>query len=217
SPLSGRPVPLVRPGPVGHNTAMDATPIHLAFDGGTVVVTGAEPQRLAALPHVRADPRTDVFRAEALYYRPLVEHLVRAKLPDKDTARSWQRTPWPLRPSRDPFPHQTEALEAWWKAGGRGVAVLPTGTGKTFLAVLAIQRTARPALVVTPTIDLLHQWYAELSVSFGVPVGVVGGGDYDFQPLTVTTYDSAHLYADRWGSRFGLVVFDECHHLPGPT
>jgi superfamily II DNA or RNA helicase len=108
-------------------------------------------------------------------------------------------------------------LETWWDGGGRGVVVLPTGTGKTHVAVLAIARAERPTLVITPTIDLLHQWYGELSLAFQVPVGVVGGGDYDFQPLTVTTYDSAHIHVERWGNRFGLLVFDECHHLPGPS
>src|SRR5262249_39509424 len=88
---------------------------------------------------------------------------------------------------------------------------------KTFLAVLAIYRAARPALVITPTIDLLNQWYGELRAAFQVPVGLLGGGYYDLQPLTVTTYDSAYIHLERWGNRFGLVVFDECHHLPGPT
>ena len=30
----------------------------------------------------------------------------------------------------------------------------------------------------------------------------------------MTTYDSALIHMDHMGSRFGLVVFDECHHLP---
>ena len=101
--------------------------------------------------------------------------------------------------------------------GGRGVVVLPTGTGKTHLANMAIERAGRPTLVVTPTIDLMNQWYDELTLSFGVEVGLLGGGYYDIQPLTVTTYDSAYLNMDRLGNRFGLIVFDECHHLPGPT
>jgi superfamily II DNA or RNA helicase len=46
---------------------------------------------------------------------------------------------------------------------------------------------------------------------------VVGGGEHDVQPLTVTTYDSAYLHMEHLGARFALVVFDECHHLPGPT
>ncbi|MCB1057736.1 MAG: DEAD/DEAH box helicase, partial [Acidobacteria bacterium] len=29
--------------------------------------------------------------------------------------------------------------------------------------------------------------------------------------------DSAYLHMERLGDRFGLLVFDECHHLPGPS
>ncbi len=196
---------------------MEAGPIHLTFDGGTLVVRGPDAGRLAALPGCRLDPRSGTYRAEARCYRALVEHLRRHQLPYTDEARAYQATPWPLRSERRPFPHQAEALEAWWAGGGRGVVVLPTGTGKTFLAVLAIERAARPALVITPTIDLLNQWYDELVSAFAVPVGLLGGGYYDIQPLTVTTYDSAYIHLERWGHRFGLLVFDECHHLPGPT
>ncbi len=196
---------------------MEGTPIQLRFDGGTLVITGAAPDRLASLPDCRLDPRSGTYRAEARSYRTLVEHLRRERLPYRDEARAYQPSPWPLHSARVPFPHQTEALETWWGAGGRGVVVLPTGTGKTFLAVLAIHRAARPALVITPTIDLLNQWYDELLAAFQVPVGLLGGGYYDLQPLTVTTYDSAYIHLERWGNRFGLVVYDECHHLPGPT
>jgi superfamily II DNA or RNA helicase len=198
---------------------MERAPLQLAFEGGTVVVTGATPEFLATLPYCRHDPRADVFRAEGRHYRALVEHLRREKVPYADAARGYPAAPLsrPLRSERQPFPHQTEAVEAWLKAGSRGVVVLPTGTGKTFVALLAIDRTQRPALVVTPTIDLMNQWYGELMDAFGDPVGLLGGAYYDLQPLTVTTYDSAHIHMERWGNRYGLVVFDECHHLPGPS
>src|SRR5579871_1783133 len=196
---------------------MEGAPIHLAFDGGTLVVSGAEPQRLATLPGCRLDPRSGGYRAEARHYRAIVESLRRQHWPYEDEARAYQPTPWALRTTRDPFPHQLEALETWWQKNGQGVVVLPTGTGKTHLAILAIQRAGRPALVVTPTIDLLNQWYSELLSAFELPVGLLGGGYYELQPLTVTTYDSAYLHLERWGNRFGLLVFDECHHLPGPT
>src|SRR4051794_4173951 len=155
---------------------MDAPSLQLAFDGGTLVLSGAPPEQLTSLPGVRFDPRSGSYRAEARHYRAVVEQLRQRKSAYRDDARAYQPTPWPLRTSRDPFPHQTEALETWWKAGGRGVVVLPTGTGKTYLAVLAISRAERPALVVTPTIDLLNQWYDELLLAFGEPVGLLGAG-----------------------------------------
>jgi superfamily II DNA or RNA helicase len=194
-----------------------STPIHLAYDGGTIVVTGGLDDDRANLPGVAFDPRTRTERAQGCQYRGIVEALIAKKIEYTDAAREYQGVPWTLTSDRVPFPHQTEAVATWWKARARGVVVLPTGTGKTFVAMLAIQKAARPALVVTPTIDLLNQWHWELSKAFGGTVGLMGGGDYDIQPLTVTTYDSAYIHLERWGNRFGLLVFDECHHLPGPT
>jgi superfamily II DNA or RNA helicase len=196
---------------------MDAEPITLAFDRGTLLLSGPSPEHLTTLPGTRLDPRTQSYRAEGRFYRAIVETLREAKTPYRDVARDFQPTAWPLRTVREPFPHQTEALEVWRRQGSRGIVVLPTGTGKTYMAILAIHHTGRPTLVVTPTIDLLNQWYAELVVAFGEPVGLLGGGYSELQPLTVTTYDSAYIHVERWGNRYGLLVFDECHHLPGPT
>src|SRR5437660_1604333 len=128
---------------MGHNAQMEGSPIHLAFDGGTLILTGSTPEQLTTLPGCRFDQRSGVHRAEARHYRAIVEFLRKNKTPYKDEARNYEPTPWTLRTSRDPFPHQTEGLETWWKEGGRGVVVLPTGTGKTYLAVLGIQRAGR--------------------------------------------------------------------------
>src|SRR5438270_11005304 len=185
---------------------MDAPAIHLAFESGTLLVAGATPDRLLQLPGVRFDPRTNAYRAEGRHYRAIVEQLRANHAPYADEVRTYQQTPWPLRIEREAFPHQTESVEAWWRQRGRGVVVLPTGTGKTHVAILAIAKAARPALVVTPTIDLLNQWYAELSDAFRVPIGLMGGGHHDLRPLTVTTYDSAYIYVEKWGNRFGLLV-----------
>jgi superfamily II DNA or RNA helicase len=189
----------------------------LAFDAGTLVVEGLPADDPRGLPGIKPDPRAGVYRAEAIWYRTIVEYLRTHKIPYTDTARRYDKSPWPIRVGKEAFPHQREGLEAWWNAGGKGLVVLPTGTGKTHLANLAIHRAERPALVVTPTIDLLNQWYDELTLCFATDVGIVGGGYYDVQPITVTTYDSAYLNMERFGDRFGLIVFDECHHLPGPT
>ena len=197
---------------------MEAEAIHLAFDGGTVVVTGEPDEGAPRLAGRCRRSATNAERAEGRWYRAIVEQLH----PPENRVQGRRRGPglrrsgsWPASARR--IPHQTEAVETWWKRRGRGVVVLPTGTGKTFVALLAIAKTARPALVVTPTIDLLNQWYGELVAAFGDPIGLIGGGHYDLQPITVSTYDSAYIHLERWGNRYGLLVFDKCRRFHGPT
>ncbi len=189
----------------------------LTFEAGSVVVHGLDEANTPNVPGVKFDPRTKQQRAEAIWYRHIVAFLRKASLPFADEARDYKIAKWPLRVEKQAFPHQIEGLEAWVKADKLGVVVLPTGTGKTHLANLAINAAERPTLVITPTIDLMNQWYDELMLCFESEVGLFGGGYNEIKPLTVTTYDSAYQNVERMGNKFGLLVFDECHHLPGPT
>jgi superfamily II DNA or RNA helicase len=198
----------------------DDAPITLAYDRGTVLLGGG-PRGFdfLSLPGVLFDPRTSTHRAQGRWYRAIVEQLVRTKQPYTDAARGWENKPtgWKLNRERTPRQYQLDALKQWTEGGRRGVVVMPTGTGKTFTAFLCVEQLGRPTLVVTPKIDLMTQWARELEQSFGEPVGMVGGGEFEYRPLTVTTYDSAYIHLEKWANRYGLVIFDECHHLPGPS
>lgn len=187
----------------------------LHFDCGTLVApTLPEDAALRAL--FQADTRTGVFRAPALNYRDIVL-LARARgLPMEDRAARFKPYPLPLQQALTPYPHQQAALEAWKKSGGRGVIELPTGAGKTLLAVMAMTHLNRPALIVVPTLDLMAQWHTVLSKHFNVPVGMLGGGQSSQEAISVTTYDSAAVQTEFHGNRFGLLICDECHHLPTP-
>jgi len=189
--------------------------VDLRFEAGTVVVREVDDPAL--LPESCVwDERVRAWRAPAVAYAEIVMAMVRAKVEYNDAARDYLVLEEGLRVRRTARPFQTEALEAW-RAGprhGQGVVVLPTGAGKSYVAMLAIDAVRRSTLVVVPTLDLVRQWYDNLRASFGHPVGAVGGGEYDVQALTVTTYDSAYIHMENFGNRFGLVVFDECHHLP---
>lgn len=188
--------------------------LHLAYRAGTLELRGCDDA--TRLPPVfQWDARTACHRAPAIAYADIVLALKRLGLEVQDEARGYAELAAGLRVRREPRPFQHEALEAWCAARGRGVVVLPTGAGKSHVALMAIDDRRRDTLVIAPTLDLVRQWYDLLRVSFAVPVGVVGGGDYQVAPLTVTTYDSAYLHMEHLGNRFGLVVFDECHHLPG--
>src|SRR5579863_3297437 len=119
----------------------------------------------------------------------------------------------------EPRPYQNEALARWQSEGSAGVVVLPTGAGKTLVAAMAIHETGLWTLAVVPTLDLLQQWRAALAHALGVSadeIGLFGGGEKELKSITIITYDSAALYP-RELKRFGLLIFDECHHLPAPT
>lgn len=120
----------------------------------------------------------------------------------------------PLFDPRSPRDYQREALDAWVAADGRGSVVLPTGSGKTFVAVLSIDRVGRGACVVAPTRALVAQWYGQLADAFGAErIGAYYADEKTVRPITVTTYHSAFDLLERAGGRFELLVLDEAHHL----
>jgi superfamily II DNA or RNA helicase len=191
-----------------------ARPSTLSFDRGTLLLHPPPPGK-AWIDYVTWDDRVECFRLPALRYRRLVEALRGEGTRLVDQARAFG--PLPLVPvwEMPPYPHQRAALAAWLAAGRQGVIVLPTGAGKTYLAQLAMQETQQSTLIVVPTLDLMHQWYAHLLAAFpDAPVGLLGGGSHDHTPLLVATYDSAAIQAEALGNRYALVIFDECHHLP---
>jgi superfamily II DNA or RNA helicase len=188
--------------------------VAIRYENGTVRIEGGKDgTRPENLPGVEWDPRSKTGRAPAFRYAAVREALLDRgedvddgvlDLPALDLASAYE-----LRE------YQQEALSAWEEAGRRGTLELPTGSGKTVIGLGAIEELDTPTLVVVPTIDLLVQWREELKSEFGVPVGQLGGGTQEIADLTVATYDSAMLRAEELGDRFGLVVFDEVHHLGG--
>lgn len=118
-----------------------------------------------------------------------------------------------------PRPYQQEAIRNWLANGGRGVVVLPTGSGKTVVAFMALEQAPVRTLIIVPTIELLRQWHDSLVKQLALPaalVGVVGGGERRLAPITVMTYDSAAM-PQRKLTDYGLLIVDEVHHLPAPT
>ena len=188
--------------------------LSLHFDKGTLLLYGAEGDQLALLEAVDWDERTQSYRAPAVDYRSLVTTLREQKIPFQDHARKFSAATFPLKKKITPRSFQQEAADTWMTEQ-RGVVALPTGAGKTILAVMLIAKTGRPTLIHVPTIDLMRQWKEVLSEYFDSPIGLLGGGINDIQPITVATYDSALIHVIHKGNQFGLLVFDECHHLPG--
>lgn len=188
--------------------------ITLAFQRGTLIITGPAEEMVPIVTWIKWDERSKTFRAEARRYGNIALTLHKKKIPYEDNAKAFAPQQFQLKDNLPPRPHQKEALEAWNQAGRQGVVVHPTGTGKSLVARMAIMAAQRETIVLVPTIDLMHQWHAQLEEAFDISVGLLGGGDKDVQAITVSTYDSAAIHMETIGNRFGLLIADECHHLP---
>ncbi|MEL6343751.1 MAG: DEAD/DEAH box helicase family protein [Myxococcota bacterium] len=188
----------------------------IRFHGGTLVVEGAH---LSDLPDgFQHDDRISAPRGPAWRYPDVVLKARRDDRPYTDDARQWAAlSDLAHTANRTPRDYQQQAVDQWIHNGRRGVVILPTGTGKSFVAEMAIASTKRPTLVLAPTLDLVGQWHARLDAVFSGPVGLMGGGHHEIERITVSTYDSANLHLHRYGDRFGLIIFDEVHHLPAPA
>lgn len=185
---------------------MARTP-RLTFDRGTLILH-PPPRGKGWMDYATWDDRVEKFRIPALQYRYLVEALVAENSDFIDEARAFYPLELVASLEMQPYPHQTEALEAWKLAGRRGVVVLPTAAGKTYLAQMAIEATPRTTLIVVPTLDLMHQWYAHLLAAFpDTEVGLLGGGSRDKTPILVATYDSAAIHAETLGNQYAFLHF----------
>lgn len=192
---------------------MGRTPT-LKFDRGTLILH-PPPRGKAWVDFATWDDRIEKFRIPAIQYRELVERLQADGTSFADEAKAFDAIALDARLERKPYPHQQEALDAWVTAGRRGVVVLPTAAGKTYLAQMAMQATPRSTLITVPTLDLMHQWYAHLLAAFpDAEVGLLGGGSRDRTSILVATYDSAAIHAESLGNHYALLICDECHHLP---
>ena len=187
----------------------------IRYEQGTVVVDGFDGVVMSKLQDwVRRDQRTLEWRAEGRHYREIALALRDSGIQWKDHARGYELLKLILKTPLTPRSHQADAMRAWTEAGRRGVVSLPTGAGKTILAVMCMVAVGRPTLICVPTIDLMHQWQEVIGKFFDVKIGLLGGGSHEIETITIATYDSAAMHADRLGPKFGLAIFDECHHLP---
>ena len=193
------------PGPPG---------MRLLFDRGTIVLLDpASVDACSKLPGFKWDERISAPRFPARFHGPLVRELHRQRVPFVDEVTGpldmslFQPPAVPLRP------YQDAALTAWELSDRRGLAILPTGAGKTRIAIAAIARLGLPTLVLVPTRVLLDQWSRAIEQTLGRAPGRLGDGEHRIEPITVATSESGWRHMHRLGNHFSFLVVDEAHHF----
>ncbi len=120
-------------------------------------------------------------------------------------------------------PYQQQAIAAVIAARQRGlrrlVVCLPTGAGKTVIFSELARMARQPVLVLAHRSELVEQARDKLSRALGDPAAVaVEQADrrvHDGARVVVASIRSLHegrLATLMDGRRFGLVIYDECHH-----
>jgi superfamily II DNA or RNA helicase len=117
-------------------------------------------------------------------------------------------------------PYQQEAADKIL-AKDIGVAQMPTGAGKTVVALYCIAQRRQPALVIVHTKELLSQWVAAASKYLGLAsseVGIIGSGNCHIgKKLTIAINRSLYTRVESVRDHIGFFVVDECHKVPART
>ena len=154
----------------------------LSFDKGSLLIKGN-----IRTPYGKWDSRVGAYRAKSMHYADILDFFKESNFSLQDNVI--QGPPIEVIENKIKLrEYQEQALLNWNRNKKRGVIVLPTAAGKTFIALKAISDLKTQTLIIVPTLDLIDQWKDRIKEHLGIESGVIGGGDNFVKMVTISTY-----------------------------
>lgn len=97
----------------------------------------------------------------------------------------------------------------------RMFASLPTGSGKTVIALKIIEELGLTALILVHRGELLYQWENRIQNDLGFSPGLLGDGKKKEGLVTVAMVQTATNH--QFTRKYDLLILDEGHHGPADT
>ena len=117
-----------------------------------------------------------------------------------------------------PHDFQVPAINAALKSYC-GVLSLPTGAGKTIIALYLIFMRKQRTFIIVHTKDLLYQWQDKIKKFLDYDCGLIGDQHFKIKDITVGTVQSVKNLSLKhsFANNFGYLIVDECHRTPSST
>lgn len=92
------------------------------------------------------------------------------------------------------------------------------GWGKTFTALHIARKLGQKTLIVCHNTMLRDQWITEARKLYRMPIGIIGGGEFDIDhTIVVGNIQTLVKVLPKIAKEFGTVIVDEAHHCPAST
>ncbi len=106
-----------------------------------------------------------------------------------------------------------------------GIIVSPPGSGKTIIGLKLIEQKKQPALIITHRKQIAEQWVERIENFFGIPkreIGKIGQGKMKIgKKITVALIQTLAKKIKNnpkdFNDAFGIIIIDECHHVPAKS
>ncbi|OGH77466.1 MAG: hypothetical protein A2373_01260 [Candidatus Magasanikbacteria bacterium RIFOXYB1_FULL_40_15] len=117
------------------------------------------------------------------------------------------------------FPYQAETVDKITSRDS-GVLVAPPGSGKTIIGLDIIAKQKQPVLILVHKKQIFNQWLERIEGFLNIPKREIGQYTSNKKKLgekiTIAMVQTLNNIENKneLAGKFGLVLVDECHHMP---